>query len=193
MTSSAAEKMCYASGAESEAEEATDVEALGNEDGTEQEMPFSKRKLECSSTSTSSAEEPTIKRKLSDNRRIKLEKPLSSQQRDQLMVQVAKDELESKKRHIDILEQSTKGIEKMSETMAQSSNSLGQQRGNGLLYLAQAMSTNQGYQHQYPPYSFGHPTQQQQQQQHIPTPYTTLLNNFPIPHTEGDEDKSNSE
>ena len=49
MRSSAAEKLYCASGAENEAEQslATDVEGLGNEDGSEQEMFSSKRKLEC--------------------------------------------------------------------------------------------------------------------------------------------------
>eukprot|EP00794_Sanderia_malayensis_P004495 gene4495-5093_t len=53
------------------------------------------------------------------------QKPLSSQQHDQIMVQVPKDELEIKKRNADIPEQSAKGMENMVETMAQSINVLG--------------------------------------------------------------------
>eukprot|EP00112_Aurelia_sp_Birch-Aquarium-sp1_P020089 Seg509.14 transcript_id=Seg509.14/GoldUCD/mRNA.D3Y31 product="hypothetical protein" protein_id=Seg509.14/GoldUCD/D3Y31 len=193
VTSIAAENAGCASGDESETEEAssTDVETQENGDSTEQEMPCSKKRREFSSASTSSSDDVTPKRKLTDNKRTKLEKPLSSQQRDQIMVQVAKDELEIKKRNAEILEQSTKGMEKMVETMAQSINSLGQQLGNGLLYLAQAMSSNPGYQvpqqQQYPPYSFPQPAQQQQ---YVSTPYTTLLNNFHAPCAEEDQNNS---
>ena len=169
VSSIAAENSGYVSGDESETEDAsaTGVEPQENRDETEQEIPCSKKRNECLSASTSSTDDQTPKiTKLADNKRAKLEKPLSSQQHDQIMVQVAKDELEIKKRNADILEQSAKGMEKVVETMAQSINALGQQLGNGLLYLAQAMSNNPGYQvpqqRQYPPYSFPQPTQQQQ-------------------------------
>eukprot|EP00794_Sanderia_malayensis_P002803 gene2803-3243_t len=191
VSSIAAENSGYVSDDESETEEAsaTDVEPQENREETEQEIPCSKKRNECSSASTSSTDDQTPKRtKLTDNKRAKLEKPLSSQQRDQIMVQVAKDELEIKKRNTVILEQSAKGMEKMVETMAQSINGLGQQLGNGLLNLAQAMSNNPGYQVaqqcQYPPYSFPQPTQQQQ---YVSTPYTTLLNSVNVRHAEEDQ------
>lgn len=62
--------------------------------------------------------------KLCDNKRKKLEKNLSTQQRDQIMVKVAKEELELKKKNAETLEKSVKGMEAMVETMAQSLNNL---------------------------------------------------------------------
>ena len=114
--------------------------------------------------------QPPKKMKLCDNKRKKLEKNLSTQQRDQIMVKVAKEELELKKKNAETLEKSIKGMEAMVETMAQSLNNLGQQLGSGLLLLAQAMtSNNQQYQTQpthvhqgYPPHNQYHQPAQQQ-------------------------------
>ena len=72
-----------------------------------------------------------VPQKMKDNKRLKLEKPLSALQRDQVMVRIAREELEVKKRNAGILEQLAKGMEKMVETMAQSLNSFGQHLGNG--------------------------------------------------------------
>eukprot|EP00794_Sanderia_malayensis_P020862 gene20862-22914_t len=60
-------------------------------------------------------------------------------QRDQMMVRAAKDELELKKQSVEILQGSTKSMEIMVTNISQSINCLGQQLGNGLAMLAQAM------------------------------------------------------
>ena len=101
--------------------------------------------------------------KMKDNKRLKLERPLSALQRDQVMVRIAREELEVKKRNADILEQSAKGMEKMVETMAQSLNSFGPHLGNGLTLLAQSLATPPSQQYQAPTY---------QLQQHHVAPFT---------------------
>ena len=112
--------------------------------------------------------------KLIDKKRLKLEKPLSAQQRDQVMVRLVREELDLKKKNAEALEQSAKGMEKMVETMSQSLTALGQQLGNGLAMLAQALASNQtnhqtippAYQPQYNPFV----QQQHQQFMNAPNP-----------------------
>ena len=125
-------------------------------------MPKDKEK-----TQESAVDEPK-KIKVSENKRRKLEKPLSAQQRDQVMVKVAKEELELKKKNAEILDRTAKGMETMVQTMAQSINNLGEHLGNGLLMLAQAMTNlNQQYQPMNHPYAqFNHGHQPAQCQRH---------------------------
>eukprot|EP00112_Aurelia_sp_Birch-Aquarium-sp1_P020354 Seg5228.2 transcript_id=Seg5228.2/GoldUCD/mRNA.D3Y31 product="hypothetical protein" protein_id=Seg5228.2/GoldUCD/D3Y31 len=80
--------------------------------------------------------------RLKDNKRSKMEKSLSSRQQDEVMLRVAKEELELKKKNAEILQNSANGMEKMVDKMSESLTALGQQLGNGLVMLAQAMSTN---------------------------------------------------
>ena len=95
------------------------------------------------------------KKTLTDNKRGKLEKPLSALQRDQVMLRVAKEELETKKENAATLKESSKSMEKSMEMMAQAINSLGQQVGNGLMMIAQSLSANNlpmAHTHVYPRY-----------------------------------------
>ncbi len=112
-----------------------------------------------------------VKMKLIDKKRLKLEKPLSAQQRDQVMVRLAREELDLKKKNAETLEQSAKCMEKMVETMSQSLTALGQQLGNGLMVLAQALASSHqtippAYQPQYNPFV----QQQHQQLMNAPNP-----------------------
>ena len=104
--------------------------------------------------------------KLVDNKRAKLEKNLSAQQRDLVMVKVAKEELELKKKTAEMLEQSAKGMEKAVETMAKSLESFGDQLGSGLMLLAQSLAASQNAQQAYhQPVPFPQP-------QYHPQPYS---------------------
>ena len=112
-----------------------------------------------------------------------MEKPLSSRQRDEVMLRVAKEELELKKKNAEILQNSAKGMENMVDQMSKSLTSLGQQLGNGLAMLAQAISTNpqqqllqqQSQQHFMPRvYSYCHPRTQNQFQKNS-TSFTSML------------------
>lgn len=141
---------------------------------------YPKKRMPHKQTDVTVDQPPQKTAKLVDNKRSKMEKPLSAQQRDQVMVRIAKEELELKKKNAEILSQTAQGMEKMVETMAQSLNSLGQQLGNGLMLLAQAMGNNQ----QYPPQTsyFQHFNQYGQRAQEYganSTSYINMLNNPP--------------
>ena len=119
--------------------------------------------------------------KFVDEKRAKLSKSLSAQQRDQLMVRVAKDKLEVKKQGVEILAESAKSMEKMVSSMSQSITLLGQQLGNGLAMLAQAMGVYQNNQQQMFNHGFHSPPSNQIPNQYNPqyrsTPtYMSMLN-----------------
>ena len=128
----------------------------------------------------SEMEAPPKKSKLVDNKRKKLEKPLSAHQRDQVMLKIAKEELDVKKRNAEIMEKSSQGMEKMLEAMTQSLTSLGQQLGGGLILLAQAMSSNQNNQNAYPAaygqQQYNHYNQGRNQFMNGANNFTTMLN-----------------
>ena len=128
----------------------------------------------------SEMEAPPKKSKLVDNKRKKLEKPLSAHQRDQVMLKIAKEELDVKKRNAEIMEKSSQGMEKMLEAMTQSLTSLGQQLGGGLMLLAQAMSSNQNNQNAYPAaygqQQYNHYNQGRNQFMNGANNFTTMLN-----------------
>ncbi|KAL9952960.1 hypothetical protein ACROYT_G040293 [Oculina patagonica] len=87
------------------------------------------------------------KRKLSthkfvDNKRRKLEKNLSANQREQVLVGVARDELAVKEAAVKELAASTKVMEESMKTIASSIQSLGSSLGTGLALLANALATS---------------------------------------------------
>lgn len=137
-------------------EEEVEENVTGEDDTSEKDEPVNPMKRTMDKSNPSNVKEI----KLIDKKRLKLEKPLSAQQRDQVMVRLAREELDLKKKNAESLEQSAKGMEKMVETMSQSLTALGQQLGNGLMMLAQALASNQtnhqtippAYQPQYNPF-----------------------------------------
>ena len=129
--------------------------------------------------------------KLMDNKRAKLEKNLSAQQRDLVMVKVAKEELELKKKTAEMLEQSARGMEKAAEAMAKSLESFGDQLGSGLILLAQSLAATQNTQQSYhQPIPFPQP-------HYRPQPYSQQNSSFihmmntPLRHNE--EEQLNNE
>ena len=118
-----------------------------SEDSTESAAP-KKRRLSDECSLESGKEPPT--RKAVDNKCMKLQKPLSAHQRDQVMMRVARDELEVKKKNLEVLQQSSQNMEKMIGITAQSMTALGQQLGNGFALLAQALASNSAHQQYYP-------------------------------------------
>eukprot|EP00794_Sanderia_malayensis_P005762 gene5762-6465_t len=116
----------------------------------------------------------------------KVETFIENKRAQQMMVRVAKDKLELKKRSVEILQDSTKSMEIMVTNIFQSINCLGQQLGNGLAMLAQAMGgfCNQRETPHQQMYQSGIPQQQLNafQPQQSSTPYqpgnffTSMLN-----------------
>lgn len=74
-----------------------------------------------------------------DNKRQKLEKTLSANQRDQVLFGMARDELGVKEACVKELEASTKMMEKSMKTIAGSIESLGSSLGMGFALLARAL------------------------------------------------------
>ena len=168
---------------EVESEDSTSNDIPQDNDEEILEEPSAYRKRKAGPLDSSDEEELSKPVRLKDNKRSKMEKPLSSRQRDEVMLRVAKEELELKKKNAEILQNSAKGMENMVDQMSKSLTSLGQQLGNGLAMLAQAISTNpqqqllqqQSQQHFMPRvYSYCHPRTQNQFQKNS-TSFTSML------------------
>ena len=163
-------------------EEENDAEVLENppsqEDVTSEELHESaypkKRPLSVEPASDSGKEYPT--KKSTEIKRAKLQKPLSALQRDEVMVRVAKDELELKKRTLEVLQQSSQNMVQMVGAMTQSMTVLGKQLENGFALLAQALAADSTNQHDHT-----------QCHQHIPPQQQHLggmpPNNSNVPHS----------
>ena len=89
---------------------------------------------------------PIKKQKLSstakfvDNKRVKLEKNLSANQRDQVLIGLARDELGLKESTVKELAASTRMMERSMQSIATSIESLGSSLGTGLALLARALA-----------------------------------------------------
>ena len=166
---------------ESDDSTSNDIPQDNSEGSPKEPSAYPKRKA--GPPDSSDEEELSKPVRLKDNKPSKMEKSLSSRQRDEVMLRVAKEELELKKKNAEILQNSAKGMEKMVDKMSESLTALGQQLGNGLAMLAQAMSTNpsqqflqqQSQQHFVPPvYSYCHPQTQNQLQKNS-TSFRSML------------------
>jgi hypothetical protein len=93
--------------------------------------------------------------KFVDNKRKKLEKQLSAKQRDMVLMNAAKKEIDSKTSIAHGLLESNKGINSAMSKMADSISSLGTGLVQGFGLLAQALSQNQQQQQNHPFGNFG--------------------------------------
>jgi len=162
--------------------EESDAEVLetpkNQEDVTTEELNESaypkKRPLSVEPVSGSGKEYQT--RNSIEIKRAKLEKPLSALQRDEVMVHVAKDELDLKKRTLEVLQQSSQNMVQMVGAMTQSMTVLGKQLENGFALLAKALATDSANKHDH-----------SQRHQHVPPQQHHLGNMLPniskMPHS----------
>ena len=166
---------------ESDDSTSNDIPQDNDEEILEEPSAYPKRKAR--PLDSSDEEESSKPLRLKDKKRSKMEKPLSSRQRDEVMLRVAREELELKKKNAEILQNSAKGMEAMVGQMSKSLTALGQQLGNGLAILAQAISTNpnQQFLHQQsqqhfmsPVFSYCHPETQNKFQKNSTT-FTSML------------------
>ena len=112
------------------------------------------------------------------------------------MVCVAKDELELKKQNIEILAESGKSMENMVSSMSQSTTLHGQQLGNGLAMLAQAMGGYPNNQQQMFNHGFHSPSPNQLPNQYNPQcrsarTYMSMLNMSMMDQEDSQSTKSN--
>ena len=99
------------------------------------------------SDSTPQAKGPTAK--FVDNKRKMLEKNLSANQRDQVFLNLARDEVKLKEKLIDGLTEATIQSNRALENISQSIVAVGKSIGDGLALLANALSAGQN-QNQFP-------------------------------------------
>ena len=109
----------------------------------------------------------TLTAKFVDNKRKMLEKNLSASQRDQIYLNLAKDELHLKQSFVNELTQATRESNKAFGQISESITSVGNSIGNGLALLAQAIG---GCSQQN---SNFHPFNQQPNTMHTNVPYGT--------------------
>ena len=89
-----------------------------------------------------SKKRPLCTRKIIDNKRKHLEKPLSAAKRDEVLLRAAREDIELKKKQMEHMQESQKALVDMAKSMSASLDSLGKSVSDGLGMLAMALNPN---------------------------------------------------